>query len=94
MTRHYHVGSNTPGYSPECDVMTATTKREATSLLADEIARYRDSEADLPRADRRTGHGSAKSGYVHFSRPGDPYDLGLSFWWSACDQSDCETDED
>jgi hypothetical protein len=87
-TRHYHVGSNTPGYLPEGDVYQVSTKREAMAALADEARSYRAEQWDLPRYDRRTASGSAKDGYIHFSRPGDAYDLGLSFWWNEC-QDDC-----
>jgi len=90
---HYHVGSNMTTYSPEPDnVYTVTSKRDAQRALAEEARRYRESEYDLPRSERRTGHGSARDGYVHFIRPGDAYDLGLSFWWTACIETECESD--
>lgn len=91
---HYHVGSNTPGYLPEGDVYTVSTKRDAISALADHVKRYRESEYDLPRSQRRTGKGSAASGDVYFDRPGDAYDLGLHFWWTACTEDDCESSDD
>jgi hypothetical protein len=89
---HYHVGSNTPGYSPEGDVTTYSSKRYAALALAAEVRRYREDEWELPRSLRRTGHGSAADGYVKFERPNDSYDLGLVFWWSRCDASDCADD--
>lgn len=91
-TLHYHVGANTPGYLSDNETYTISTKRDAIAALADDVRRYRDQEYDLPRRNRRTGHGSAKSGYVHFERPGDVYDLGLSFWWARCSEPDCNPD--
>jgi hypothetical protein len=89
--QHYHVGLDTPGYSPDLDnVYMASSKRTAIAMLAAEVRRYREDEWELPRNERRTGHGSARDGYVHFSRPGDAYDLGLSFWWQPCTDTDCE----
>lgn len=90
---HYHVGSNTPGYLPEGDVYTVTSKREAISAVAEEARRYRDEEYDLPRSQRRVGRGSARDGGVYFERPGDPYDLGIHFWWAVCDVPDCPEDD-
>ncbi len=90
---HYHVGSNVPGYLPEGDVYMVASKREARAAVASDVRRYRDEEADLPRAQRRTGHGSARDGYVKFERPGDAYDLGLIFWWQRC-QDDCSEDSE
>ncbi len=90
---HYHIGSNIPGYLPDSDVYAVNTKRDATAAVADEVRRYRESEWDLPRSQRRTGHGSARNGYVKFKRTGDPYDLGIVFWWSAC-QDDCDLDQE
>jgi hypothetical protein len=89
---HYHIGSNTPGYLPEGDVYIVSTKRDAIAAVADEARQYRAQEWDLPRDERRTASGSAKEGYIHFSRPNDAYDLGLSFWWNACQDDDCQED--
>ena len=82
---HYHYGSNTPGYLSEGDIGTAFSKSAAILATTIEVRRYRESQyEDFDRRDRRTGHGSAKDGYVIFTRPGDPYDLGLVFWWERC----------
>ena len=91
---HYHVGSNTPGYLPEADVYTVSTKRDAMNALAYDVKRYIESEWDLPRGQRRTGKGSVKSGDVYFDRPGDAHDLGLHFWWTQCAETDCELSDD
>lgn len=93
MGTHYHVGSNVPGYLPEGDIYTVSSKKEAAAAVAIDVREYRDSQWDLPRQDRRVGHGSARDGYVHFERPGDSYDLGISFWWKAC-QDDCSEESD
>ena len=94
MGTHYHVGSNVPGYLPEGDTYTVSSKKAAAAAVADEVRRYRESEWDLPRNERRTGHGNSNDGYVHFKRPGDVYDLGISFWWQQCQETDCESDDD
>jgi hypothetical protein len=87
--KHYHVGHNMPGYSAD-EVYAVTTKKEAISAVADEARRYRESELDIPRRDRRTGSGSAASGRIYFSRPGDSFDLGYIYWWSGpCWDTDC-----
>jgi hypothetical protein len=87
--KHYHVGHNVPGYSPD-DVYTVETKADAQRAVAEDVRRYRESEWDLPRSQRRTTHGSARQGYVKFERPGDAYDLGYAYWWSGpCFDDDC-----
>jgi hypothetical protein len=94
MKAHYHVTINTPGYVAEDDPYIVTSKRAAAAAVADEARRYRESEWDLPRAERRTGRGSGKAGYIYFDRPGDPYDLGLAMSWTRCEDPGCEQDED
>jgi hypothetical protein len=90
---HYHVGHNMPGYSSD-DVYTVATKRDAQRAVADDVKRYRESEWDLPRRERRTASGSARDGYVKFERNGDPYDLGYIYWWSKCQCDEGEHEKD
>ena len=90
---HYHVQVNTPGYTPLGEGYVTTSKKWASAVLAAEARRYRDDERDLPRSQRRTGSGSAKDGYIYFSRPNDSYDLGVAMSWNACYEQDCKIDE-
>lgn len=89
--RHYHVGANTPGYLPEGDVYTVSTKKEAQKALAQSVREYREQQYDLPLRQRRTARGQALEGYVHMQNANDPFDLGIAFWWNEC-TDDCEQD--
>lgn len=89
---HYHVGHNIPGYSSD-DTYRVETKADARKAVAEEVRRYRESEWDLPRSQRRTASGTARDGYVKFDRANDPYDQGYAYWWNAC-QEDCEEEND
>lgn len=81
---HFHIVENTPGYLPESDPIMTRTRAEAHRALVERARTYREDQADLPRRERRTGVGSARSGGYAFQRPGDPYDLGYVIELVAC----------
>lgn len=94
MRKHFHASANVPGYLPEGDVETFTSKRAAMQYVAGEARYYREHELDLPRSERRVGSGSAASGAIHLERPNDSYDLGVTIWWVACVEADCDGQEE
>lgn len=90
MKQHYHVNSGMGG-GYILDSYAVETKRDAIRAVAEEARRYRESEWDLPRKDRRVGHGSGVEGRFVFVRPGDVYDLGYYFEWTGpCSETDCQ----
>lgn len=81
---HYHVVENTPGYLPDSDPSTHTSRLNAE----------RDA-AELARQLREDGYhtrGSARSGQIYAER--DARDLGRVIEVIPCAESDCaEVDE-
>lgn len=90
---HYHVGQNIPGYMAD-DVYVVRTKKDAIQAVRETAKRYRESEWDLPRSERRASSGNAEHGAIYFWRIGDTYDLGWRIWWDACPLPDCNTEEE
>ena len=96
-TRHYHVGYNMPGYMPEMDVYTVSSKRAAISAVADEARLLNSDPCDVEAHNGRHGR------YVKRGGNGDiwltrrepcGYGADLHVWYQECQDVTCSTDED
>jgi hypothetical protein len=83
---HYHVVENVPGYMPETDPDTCTTRREAEQCALERAKRYRE---DWDGNYRITGN--KRDGYT-ISDLHRTHDLGVVIEISECTDPQCLED--
>lgn len=92
MSTHYHVGRNMPGYLPESDVYTTTSKCDAARMVAADARETWEQIASS--SDRPYRQGRASEGYVIVGNRDSISGREIAHWYESCRELDCEDGTD